>query len=64
MTNSVNEALVARRRQELEERLASLRANVRKQVGFLPKNSAWLVAILGLAAGVALAWRFNKTRRT
>jgi hypothetical protein len=67
MTTSADEALalqtVAARRRELEERLAALRATVKDQVGVVPRKSAWLVVALGLAAGVAMAWRVRSPRR-
>ena len=50
-------------RREMEERLGDLRRTVDRELGTLaPRRAAWLVPLVGFAAGIALAALLRKSR--
>lgn len=59
---SVDAELEASRR-AVEERLGELREAVRQDLGWVPRTRRWIVPVVALASGLALAAALRRRRR-
>jgi len=51
-------------RQHFEEALADLQQSLQRELGWAPRTRAWVLPILGVSCGLALAgWLRRKKRR-
>ncbi len=54
---------LASRRQELESRFSDLRQALDRELGWAPRSKTWVLPLIGLASGVALATWLVARRR-
>lgn len=50
-------------RKEFERRLRDVQNAVGREIGFVPAKMRWLLPVVALSAGVALAFRAKKTKK-